>query len=221
MKKMNILWVVLCALFLVVFNLIFHLFIGDYNSSSDWISYGFIHFAYLMLLLTPLFIIKTRGVSHFGFVLYAISTIYFFLTVVVGLIFILIDQESHQNALIIHLIIFVLYGVILLTHMIANQRTASDEGLGQSDRIFVDVATFEMQALIDEVIGHDLLKEFEKVFERIRYSPVKSSAKALPLEKEILKQIEHLKKAVNDDPETVKECIGSLHKNVVARNRLL
>jgi len=221
MNRTIILWIILCAIFLVVFNLIFHFFIGDYNLSSDWVSYGFIHFAYLMLLLTPLFIIKKRGVSHFGFVLYAISTIYFFVTVAVGLTFILVKQESHQNVLITHLIIFGLYGVILLTHMIANQRTASDEGLGKSDRMFVDVATFEMQALIDETKGHDLLKEFEKVFESIRYSPVKSSAKALPVEKEILKQIEHLKKAINDDPEKVKECIGSLHNNVAARNRLL
>jgi hypothetical protein len=221
MNKTNILWIVLCALFLVVFNLIFHLFIGNYNSSSDWISYGFIHLAYLMLLLTPLFIIRTRGISHFGFVLYSISTIYFFVTMVVGLTFILIKQESHQNALITHLIILGLYGVILLTHMIANQRTASDERLGQSDRMFIDVATFEMQNLIDEAKDHDLLKEFEKVFERIRYSPIKSSTKALPVEKEILKQIVHLKTVINDDPEKVNECIGELHNNIVARNRLL
>lgn len=54
MKRVNILWLLLDSLFLIAFNVLFFMFV-DYRTDSVWVSYGFIHFSYILMLLTPLF----------------------------------------------------------------------------------------------------------------------------------------------------------------------
>ena len=46
--------IVISLIFLIIFNLIFFLGGGLEHSASNWTSYGFVTFAYLCLLATPL-----------------------------------------------------------------------------------------------------------------------------------------------------------------------
>lgn len=53
--KSNILKLVIGLIFLIVFNVLFFLLGGTERSDTEWVCYGFIHAAYLCLLVTPLF----------------------------------------------------------------------------------------------------------------------------------------------------------------------
>ena len=67
MSKKGILWILLDLIFLAVFNAIFFVAIETKQPASVWIAYGFIHFAYLMVIATPLLIRKSSSASVFGF----------------------------------------------------------------------------------------------------------------------------------------------------------
>ena len=63
MKKINVLWTILYLIFLIVFNLIFYMVGGTDHPASVWISYFFIHFAYVMLVCTPFLTKKGRDAA--------------------------------------------------------------------------------------------------------------------------------------------------------------
>ena len=56
------LWMMMDLIFIIIFNAMFFILGGTDHSVSVWISYGFIHFAYLMLIVTPFFM--RRGKSE-------------------------------------------------------------------------------------------------------------------------------------------------------------
>src|SRR5699024_4531039 len=101
MNKKSVLWILLDLIFLAVFNTVFFVAGGTDHTASVWISYGFIHFAYLMVLVTPFLIRKSSSAAVFGFSLYSISSTYFLLEFVVGLIFIFMKSESYKASLIV------------------------------------------------------------------------------------------------------------------------
>lgn len=98
MKKTNGLWIMLYLIFLIIFNAVFFIAGGSEHPASVWVSYGFIHFSYLMLVVTPFLVRKETSAAVFGFSLYTISSVYFFVELVTGIIFILISSESYKAA---------------------------------------------------------------------------------------------------------------------------
>ena len=126
MNKKRTLWILLDLVFLIVFNVVFFVAGGTEHSASVWISYGFIHFAYIMLLITPFLIRKSTNTAVLGFPLYSISSAYFIVVFVVGLIFIFTHPDSYKAALIVQVIIAGIYAVMLISHMIANENIANN-----------------------------------------------------------------------------------------------
>jgi len=101
MKKTNGLWTILELIFLVIFNVLFFVLGGFKHNAIVWTSYGFIHFAYLMLLLTPRLIHKGKSSAIFGFSLYLISVVYYLLEFVIGITFILASSPKSYLAVLL------------------------------------------------------------------------------------------------------------------------
>ena len=89
MDKKRFLWIILDLVFLIVFNVVFFVAGGTKHEASVWISYGFIHFAYIMMLITPFLVKKSTNTAVLGFPLYSISSAYFLVAFIVGLIFLM------------------------------------------------------------------------------------------------------------------------------------
>jgi len=96
MKKTTVLWIILDLVFIIVFNTIFFIAGGFHHQFYVWLSYGFIHFSYIMLLLTPLFIRRGKSAALYGFSLYSISSIYFLIEFIIGIAFILFSTEIYK-----------------------------------------------------------------------------------------------------------------------------
>lgn len=94
MKKINGLMLILKLIFPVFFNLIFFIAFGFRHNSIIWISYAFTHFAYFMLMLTPLMVTKSKNSVLFGFSVYGISFTYFILQLIIGIGFIAVTFAS-------------------------------------------------------------------------------------------------------------------------------
>ena len=107
--------------FLAVLNIVFFLIGGTVHTVSVWISYGFIHFAYLMVIVTPLLIRKSSRAAVFGFSICSISSAYFLLEFVIGLVFIFKQTETLKVPIATQVVIAGIYAVILLSNLLVNE----------------------------------------------------------------------------------------------------
>ncbi len=197
MKKTNVLWIILDLIFLIIFNALFFVLGGTEHNVSVWMSYGFIHFAYFMLLLTLVLIRKGKSVAVFGFSLYSISTAYFFIELVTGIIFILVSPESYTAALLVQLCIAGLYGIMLISNMIANERTADAEEKRHYQIAYVKDASAKLKGLLESISDKEAKKKVERVYDAVYSSPIKSHPNLAQMENRILQSINELEDEVS------------------------
>lgn len=222
MKKTNTLWMILDLIFFIIFNAMFFILGGTNRTKSVWISYGFVHFAYCMLLVTPFLVRKGKSAAVFGFSLYSISSTYFFVELTTGVIFILVSPESYNAALLLQLCIAGIYAVLLISNMIANERTAGAEEKRQFEIDYVKNATAEMASLLSGISDRETMRKVEKVYDTINSSPVKSHSNVSSLESQILVAITELKKSISDtENKAVQNQADALLSMVNERNRQL
>lgn len=222
MKKTSVLWIILDLIFLVIFNAIFFVAGGVEHGASVWISYGFIHFAYLMLLITPTLIRSGKSAAIFGFSLYSVSAVYFFAELAIGVVFILIDPDGYRAALLVQLCVAGLYGIVLVSNMLANESTADAEETRALQIDYVKKASVELKGLISSVGDKDAKKRVEKVYDTLRSSPVKSHPSLAQAESQILIYVNELGRMVSSgDKDAIIALADALLSAVNDRNRQL
>ena len=223
MNKKNLLWTTLNLIFLVVFNVLFFAMGGgDVPRTSVWISYVFIHFAYLMLVLTPKLIRAGTSKAIFGFSLFSISAFYFLIEFVTGITFILVASESYKVALVVQLCIAGLYGILLVSHMLANEYTAEAEEKRQSQIAYVKDASVRLKNLLENISDKETKKKVERVYDALSSSPVKTHPDLAQKENQILQSINELERAVSrGNKEDIVSVANSLVFSINERNNLL
>ena len=80
---------ILCAFFaipLILFNLLFFLIAGSVHPRSVWISYAWIQFAFILLIVTPWLARRTENGPVYKITLALISGVYCLVEFVVGLV---------------------------------------------------------------------------------------------------------------------------------------
>jgi hypothetical protein len=196
--KVSVLWIILDLIFLVIFNVLFFILGGVEHNVSVWMSYGFIHFAYLMLLLTPkLFRRGEKSSAVFGFSLYSVSAAYFLVEFVTGITFILVSLESYKPALLVQLCLAGLYGIILISNIIANEHTADAEEKRQYQIAYIKDASTKLKLLLENISDKEIKKKVERVYDAIYSSPVKSHPNLAQMENSILQSINEIEDAVS------------------------
>ena len=218
----NLLWIVLNSIFLIVFNALFFVLGGAERNASVWISYGFIHFAYFMLLLTPKLIHTGRSAAVFGFSLYVISAVYFLVELFVGTVFILIAPEGYTAAFLVQLFIAGLYGIVLSAYLIADERTAGAEAKRQVSISFIKDASSKLKGLLESIGDKEAKKKVERVYDALYSSPVKSHPDLEQIETRILQSIRALEDAIaSGNKDGIISLAGSLETTIDERNRQL
>jgi len=219
MEKKTSLWIILDLIFLVVFNAFFFVLGGVDHSVSVWMSYGFIHFAYLMLVLTPRLTRRSKSAAVFGLSLYSISSVYFFVALVTGVVFILAAPDGYNAVLLVHLLIAGLYGVFLISNLIANENTANAEEKRQNDIAYVKNASVKLKGMLDRVEDKEIRKKVERVFDAVNSSPVKTHSDLARVENDILHSIYELEDEITlGDNEKIVSIASSLLIAVNERN---
>lgn len=196
MNKKSILYILLDLVFLAVFNTVFFVIGGTENPASVWISYGFIHFSYLMILVTPFLIRKSSSAAVFGFSLYSVSAVYFFVEFIVGLVFIFIGSESYKASLVVQVIIAGIYAVMLISNLIANEYTADSVERHQDEVAYIKNAASRVKILMGKASDKKANKEIEKAYDILHSSPSRSVATVKLLEEEIKNKVTELEDAV-------------------------
>ena len=222
MGKKNILWIFLDLVFLVVFNMVFFIAGGIYHPASVWISYGFIHFAYMMLLATSFFIRKSSNAVIFRFSLYAISSMYFFVAFIVGIVFVIMHPESYKASLIIQVVIAGGDAIILLSNMLANENTAESIERHEVELQYVKRSSAMLKGIMDMTDNKTMKKNIEKAYDLLHSSQVKSDNSVYDYEVMVMDLIETLENNVSkNDDEAANAVLEKIIKNANERNRRL
>lgn len=222
MNKKRTLWILLDLVFLAVFNVVFFVAGETDHPASVWISYGFIHFSYIMLLVTPFLVRKSTNTAVLGFPLYSISSAYFIVAFVVGLIFIFAHSESYKLVLIVQVIIAGIYAVMLISHMIANESTADSIERHEMELRYVREASSKLKGIMDSISDKTLRKKVEKLYDLLHSSPAKSNNSVRDYELTVLDLIDALEGNINrNDIAAAETTISKIERNASERNRRL
>lgn len=220
MKKTRALWVALSLVFVAIFNTVFFVAGGFDHKASVWISYGFIHFAYLMVLVTIFLIRRDNSASVFGFSLYSVSVAYFLIEFVTGVVFILASPDSYEAALLVQLCIAGIYGIALLVNLLANEHTADTAKRRQSQIEYVKQASYEVKGLLDGIRDKEARAKVERVYDAIFSSPINSHPNLAQAELQILMLINSLKRAQCDGEKAqIASIADDLLTSINERNR--
>lgn len=195
----TVLRAVLNSIFIIIFNIAFFLIGGFEHKASAWISYGFIHFAYFMMILTPILLRKGKNEAVFRFSLYSISSIYFLAELITGSVFILVAPDSYIAALLLQFIIAGLYGINLISHMIANEQTVEGEEERHYQIAYVKDASAKLKGMLEYVSDKEAKKKVEGVYDAVYSSPVKSDPNLAHMEISILQSINELDAAISEE----------------------
>ncbi len=220
MSKKVLLRILLDLIFLVIFNIVFFVLGGTSHTASVWISYGFVHFAYLMVLATPFLIRKSSSASIFGFSLYSISSTYFLFEFVIGLILIFMNIESYKVTIIIQVIVTGIYAILLLSNLIANENTADNVKRHEEEVAYIKIASSRVKALVGKVSNKKANKEIERAYDTLHSSPSKTIATVRSVESNVMNKIAELERAVsNQDITTIITIAGEIVDLMEERNR--
>jgi len=220
--KRNILSTILYLVFLIVFNLIFYVVGGTEHPASVWISYVFIHVAYVLLAFTSLFVRKGSNAAIFGMTLDSISGTYFIVELIIGVIFILVAPEDFKLALIMQVVFAAIYVVLLITNIMANDTTAESVERHELEVKYLKEAAALLKEIMGMVDDKAALKKVEKVYDVIQSSPAKSHRSVSELELQIINELENLKMTAADgDEKAVGTCADKIYRLAGERNRQL
>jgi len=222
MNKKSILYILLDLIFLAVFNTVFFVISGTEHPASVWISYAFIHFAYIMVVATPVLIRKSSNASIFGFSLHSISTAYFFAEFVLGLVFVLIASDSYKAALVVQVILAGIYAILLISNLIANEHTADSIKQQESEVAYIKDAASRIKLVIGKASDKKANKKIEKAYDLLHASPSRSVAATKLLEEEIKNKVTELEYAVAaDEISAIITIAGEIIAKTEERNRKL
>lgn len=198
MKK-SVLNILLKLVFPVVFNIFYFVLFGAEHTAAVWISYGFIHLSYLMIVLTPLFIGKVRNHGVLGLPLYGISTAYFIITLLVSLFFMITGSELHRLCLVIHAVITGMYAAAILVNMIANAHTSESIQRHEAETAYIKQSSMQLKSLIAKIPDQHANRAIERAYDAMHASPAKSTEAVYELEQLITNTILKLKHAVQQE----------------------
>ena len=222
MRKTKIFWHLLDLIFLIVFNLYFFLLKGVENPASVWISFASIHFAYLMLLITPFLVRKGSVSADYGRPLFVITTSYFFLALIVGVVFVVISPEVITVALLVQVTIAAIFAILLLTNLIANEHTADNIERHEVELKYVKESSSRLDALLKQISDNAIRKKVEKAYDLIHSSQVKSSNNVKSIEQDVISEIENLEKALQKNNfENIQLIVDKICNLANERNRQL
>lgn len=200
--KTNVLKVAVALIFLVLFNVLFFVLGGTEQSQVNWVSYGFIHAAYLMILVTPLFETKSKGLTVLSASLYLRAISYFFTELIIGLAFIAIQPESILWPLIIQSVGIAIFLILQLMSVMANDATEASVQKQHAESAYIKTMAMQVKAAMRNIEDEKLRNCVIRCYESLNNSSVESFPEAEDAELALRNSVEMLCTAIEDGDNT-------------------
>lgn len=195
MNRKNVFVVLIDLIFLIVFNAVFFIVTTERNTTT-WISYGFIHLSYMMLLLLSVISRKGTKSTVIGYSTYTIATLYFLIEFVLGLFFIFRNQETVKLALVLNIILFGIYALLLLSSLLADEHMRDGVLRREEEVLFIKTASSRLNNVMMIADDKSLKRKIEQTCDLLRTSPSKSTSQVKETELQIENKISELEAAI-------------------------
>ncbi len=221
MRK-NVIKGVLYAIFPLLFNVMFFMLGGADHPASVWISYAWIHVAYLIMIATPLFTRKTQSAVILQFTTSQISSLYFCIEFIIGLIFIFIGADGIKAPIVIQLIPFCLFLLVFLWNMLHSEHTADNEQRRAVEISFIKTASSKAKFLMDSTSDTALKSKIEKVYDLIHSSPSRSYPSVKVLENNVMMMLGELEMVLEENNvDEANKLVRKIQYTMEERNRIV
>lgn len=207
------------TILLIVFNVCFYTLPKVATGLSMWISYGFIHFAFFMFFLSPLFS-KKDGKSKYiaSLSLELVNVIYFSFTLLAGVFFLYYPMLSFVQYGVESFITGV-YLIILILTVSLNNQIAKNERVASGEKAFINAVYVKLEVIKNM---YPELKNINELQELIKYSPVKSSVSVKSLEENIMALLSGVSESGKTSSEgELSEALLNVKNLITQRNLLL
>lgn len=196
MNKKSLLWILLDLVFVVVFNVVFFMFGGPERPASVWVSYVFIMLSYVMLVITP-YLIRKSDHTVLGLSVYSISSAYFIIEFITGLVFVFLKTDNTKIAVAVQLVIAGLYLVVLISALIANEHTIDNTEIHEIEVAYIKESTSRIKVLMGRTDDKKFEKELERLYDLMKTSPTKTHPDVFDIETDIWDNISLLEQNIN------------------------
>lgn len=220
MKK-NILKVILGLIFLIAFNALFFFLGGTQRTTTEWISYGFIHFSYLCILVTPLFCKKKKGRTVLNDSLYLRVFIYFLFALTAGVSCIIWNPEEIIWPAVIQGVITTVFLIMQIMSVMANEVTDQSLEQQEMEKNFIqNLASQTRQAMLNAT-DPDVRKKIREVYQLLNSASVASCPEVEGIERALKNDVDILCSGENQTPDQIDKTILSIRENLRNRNSIV
>lgn len=220
--KSNILKVFIGLIFLILFNVLFFLLGGTERTTTEWICYGFIHAAYLCVLITPLFCNAGKGETVLSASLYLRALFYFFTELVIGIAFIWYGPESHIWPAIIQGGLLAIFLVLQLMSVLANDATKASLAKQRQERVYIRSLSENLKEALRQVNNPTLRKQLSNCYESLSSSSLESFPEAIDAELELENAVNTLCSSVEQsDTSQLEQQIQKIQVAIKHRNQAI
>lgn len=195
--KDRILRIFASLIFLVLFNALFFTIGGTEHTAGTWVSYGFIHLAYLCILAVPLYAKYGRGMTVLTYSMYVKPITYFLVELVVGLIIMACSVENPKWPAIIQGVLFALFVLYQVILQITNNSTAASMKKQKEESIFIRTLGDRIKFTLPEITDPEARKHVVRCYDAVNNSSLESFPEAQMAELDMRNAVEMLCSAVD------------------------
>lgn len=145
---------------LLLINVIYFGVWGLDHSASAWISYVFIHFSFLVVLVAPFLAEKGTQYVMSRNSIYTITSTYFAVEFVIGTIFIVWSPAGYKLPLFSQFAMMIGFVVALFINAIADTYTAQSAERHQDEMVYIRGCSMKLKELLSEVKGKKIIAKF-------------------------------------------------------------
>lgn len=213
--------IILSSVFLITFNLIFFLVNTDI-SKADWCSYGFISFAYLCLITTPL-ITKGYNSTVLKGTIWLNNISFFFVEFVVGLFFLFIDPQSITWPLVIQILLTAVFIVLQSASMLVNETTTASLQKQKDESLHKQLLIEQLRLSLYKIDDKNIKPILDKCYDALYNSPIQSFPEAAEVENELNDAVNNLCKCIDGggNSEQIKTAADAVIYTVQKRNLVI
>ena len=199
MTKKNVLTIILDSVFVVAFNILFFVNGGTQHISSVWACYGFLHFAYLMVLITPLIDAKGKTAYLSKLTTYTISLIYFFIELIFSIAVFTSEINKIKLIISVQTIITAIYIILLMSNLLTNDSIARKQERHDLENDFIKTISSKAKFIESITADPKLKNRINNLYYSIHSSPTRTSSEVVVYETKITELLEDLETVVGRD----------------------
>ena len=223
--KANILKIVIGLIFLIVFNVCFFLLGGTERTDTEWVCYGFIHAAYLCLLVTPLLCNSGKGEAILSASLYLRALFYFFTELAIGLGFIAYNAYNPIPIVwpvILQGILLSVFLILQFMSVLTNDATKASLAKQRQERVYIRSLAENLKEAMRQVNDPTLRKQISNCYESLSSSSLESFPEAIDAELELENAVNTLCSFVEQgDTRDISEQIQKVQVAMKHRNQAI